>query len=128
VYFYHVHYHHHQAFNVRAAGAQAFFGSHIRKTGHNPPRGPSVYCWVLTTANAARTNGLKCLPKHGGTHDNTFLVIHPMTDQRCNFRNRTHTSSALIAGLSSSSYISMYHFYSLLFNFVTFFWSFALLF
>jgi hypothetical protein len=28
--------------------------------------------WVLTTANAAGTNSLKCLPKHGGARDNKF--------------------------------------------------------
>jgi hypothetical protein len=39
-------------------------GLHIRRTGHNPPRGPSVVWWMLTTANAAGTNGLTCLPKH----------------------------------------------------------------
>jgi hypothetical protein len=37
---------------------------------------------VLTTANAAGTNGLTCLPKHGA-RDNKILVTHPMTDQRC---------------------------------------------
>jgi hypothetical protein len=26
------------------------------------------------------TNGLTCLPKHGGARDNKFLVTHPMTD------------------------------------------------
>jgi hypothetical protein len=35
------------------------------------------------TVNAAGTNGLTCLPKYGGARDNTFLVTHPMTDQRC---------------------------------------------
>jgi hypothetical protein len=40
-----------------------------RRTGHNPPRGPSADWWVLTTANAAGTNGLTCLPKHGGARD-----------------------------------------------------------
>jgi hypothetical protein len=34
---------------------------------------------VLTTANAADTNSLTCLPKHGGARDNIFLVTHPMT-------------------------------------------------
>jgi hypothetical protein len=29
------------------------------------------------------TNGLTCLPKHGGARDNKFFVTHPMTDQRC---------------------------------------------
>jgi hypothetical protein len=38
---------------------------------------------VLTTANAAGTNGLTCLPKHGGNRDNKFLVTHPITHQRC---------------------------------------------
>jgi hypothetical protein len=51
--------------------------------GHNPPRGPSAGWWVLTTANVAGTDGLTCLPKHGGARDNGFLVTHPMTDQRC---------------------------------------------
>jgi hypothetical protein len=59
------------------------YGLHIRRTGHNPPRGPSTGWWVLTTANAAGTNGFTCLPKHGGARDNTFLVTHPMTGQRC---------------------------------------------
>jgi hypothetical protein len=39
--------------------------------------------WVLTTANAAGTNGLPCLPTYGGARDNKFLVTHPMTDQCC---------------------------------------------
>jgi hypothetical protein len=34
---------------------------------------------VLTTANAAETNSLTCLPRHGGTQDYKFLVTHPMT-------------------------------------------------
>jgi hypothetical protein len=38
--------------------------------------------WVLTTANAAGTNGLTWLPKHGGARDNKFLGTHPMTDYR----------------------------------------------
>jgi hypothetical protein len=36
---------------------------------------------VLTTANAAEPNGLRCLPKHGGARDSKFLVTHPMTDE-----------------------------------------------
>jgi hypothetical protein len=43
---------------------------------------------VQTTANAAGTNGLTCLPKHGGARDNKFLVTRPMTDQSLSFRNR----------------------------------------
>jgi hypothetical protein len=50
------------------------YGSHIKRTGHNPSHGPSADWWVLTTANAAETNGLTCLLKHGGTLDNKFLV------------------------------------------------------
>jgi hypothetical protein len=38
-------------------------GLHIKRTGHNPPHGPSADWWVLATANAAGTNGLTCLPK-----------------------------------------------------------------
>ncbi|RVE40335.1 hypothetical protein evm_015015 [Chilo suppressalis] len=45
-----------------------------------PPRGPSADWRVLTTADAARTNGSTCLPKHEGTRDRRFSVIHPMTD------------------------------------------------
>ncbi|RVE42914.1 hypothetical protein evm_012442 [Chilo suppressalis] len=52
----------------------------IGRLGHDTPRGPSVDWWVLTTANAAGTNGLTCLPKHGGARDSKFLVTHPMTD------------------------------------------------
>ncbi|RVE41417.1 hypothetical protein evm_013928 [Chilo suppressalis] len=37
----------------------------IGSLGHDPPRGPSADWWVLTTADAAGTNGLTCLPKHG---------------------------------------------------------------
>jgi hypothetical protein len=50
------------------------------RTGHNLPRGPSTGWWVLTTANAAGTNGLTCLPKHGA-RDEKFT--HSMTDQCC---------------------------------------------
>jgi hypothetical protein len=35
---------------------------------------------MLTTTNAAGTNGLTYLPKHGGAWDNKLLVTHPMTD------------------------------------------------
>jgi hypothetical protein len=59
------------------------FYLHIRRMGHNPPRGPSVDWWVLTTANATGTNGLTCLPMHGGARDSKILVTHPMTELRC---------------------------------------------
>ncbi|RVE41070.1 hypothetical protein evm_014281 [Chilo suppressalis] len=66
--------------NVPTPGAQAFPMDGIGRLGHDPPRGPSADWWVLTTANAAGTNGLTCLPKHGGTRDRKILVTHPMTD------------------------------------------------
>jgi hypothetical protein len=62
------------------------YGLHIKRMGHNPPRGPSAGWWVLTTVNiysTARTNGLTCDLKHVGARNNTFLVTYPMTDQRC---------------------------------------------
>jgi hypothetical protein len=74
---------HHQPINVSTAGAQAFLMDYTRRTGHNPPCGPSAGWWVLTTANAAWTNGLMCLLKLAGARDNKFLVTHPMTDERC---------------------------------------------
>jgi hypothetical protein len=52
----------------------------LRKTDKNPPRGRSADWWVLTTANGAETNGLTCLPKHGGARNNKCLVTLPMTD------------------------------------------------
>ncbi|RVE46054.1 hypothetical protein evm_009278 [Chilo suppressalis] len=61
------HHHHHQPINVPTAGAQAFPMDGIGRLGHDPPRGPSADWRVLTTADAAGTNGLTCLPKHGGT-------------------------------------------------------------
>jgi hypothetical protein len=48
------------------------------------------------------TNGLTCLPKHGGAQDNKFLVTHPMTDQRC-LTSAIARRSALTAQPSSSS-------------------------
>ncbi|RVE45050.1 hypothetical protein evm_010307 [Chilo suppressalis] len=63
------HHHHHQPINVPTAGAQAFPIDGIGRLGHDPPRGPSADWWVLTTADAAGTNGLMCLPKHGGARD-----------------------------------------------------------
>jgi hypothetical protein len=69
----HCHHHHYQP----------SYGLHIKRTGHNPLRGPSADWWVLTIANAAGTNGLTCLPKHGGDRDNKLLVTHLLTDQCC---------------------------------------------
>ncbi|RVE44534.1 hypothetical protein evm_010819 [Chilo suppressalis] len=58
--------------NVPTAGAQAFPMDGIGRLGHDPPRGPSADWWVLTTADAAGTNGLTCLPKHGAARDSNF--------------------------------------------------------
>ncbi|RVE42668.1 hypothetical protein evm_012683 [Chilo suppressalis] len=55
--------------NVPTAGAQAFPMDGLGRLGHDPPRGPSVDWWVLTAADAAGTNDLTCLPKHGGARD-----------------------------------------------------------
>ncbi|RVE50761.1 hypothetical protein evm_004510 [Chilo suppressalis] len=72
--------HHHQPINVPTAGAQALPMDGIGRLGHDPSRGPSADWRVLTTADAAGTNGLTCLLKQGGTRDRRFLVTHPMTD------------------------------------------------
>jgi hypothetical protein len=71
-------YHHHQP---HCWGTGLPYGLHIKRTGHNPPRGPSAGWWVLTTPNAAGTNGLTYLPKHGRVLDNKFFVPHLMTNQ-----------------------------------------------
>ncbi|RVE40597.1 hypothetical protein evm_014753 [Chilo suppressalis] len=72
--------HHHQPINVPTAGAQAFPMDGIGRLGHGPPRGPSADGRALTTVDAAGTNGLTCLPEHGGTRDSKFLDTHLMTD------------------------------------------------
>jgi hypothetical protein len=59
------------------------YGLTTRRTDHNPPRGPSLDWWVLTTPNSAGTYGLRCLAKHGGARANKFLITHPTTDQYC---------------------------------------------
>ncbi|RVE50541.1 hypothetical protein evm_004768 [Chilo suppressalis] len=69
-----------QPINVPTAGAQAFPMDGIGRLGHDPPRRPSADWWVLTTADAAGTNGLTCLPKHRVARDTKFLVSHPMTN------------------------------------------------
>ncbi|RVE46402.1 hypothetical protein evm_008936 [Chilo suppressalis] len=50
-------YNHHQPINVPTAGAQAFSRDGIGRLGHDPPRGHSADWRVLTTADAAGTNG-----------------------------------------------------------------------
>ncbi|RVE41015.1 hypothetical protein evm_014335 [Chilo suppressalis] len=70
----------HKPINVPTAGTQAFPMDGIGRLRHDPPRGPSADWWVLSTADATGTNGLTCLPKHGGARDSKFLATHPMTD------------------------------------------------
>jgi hypothetical protein len=60
----------------------------IKRTGHNPPRGPSAGWWVLTAANAAGTNGLTCYRSTEKLEIINFWSPithhhHPMTDKRC---------------------------------------------
>ncbi|RVE46251.1 hypothetical protein evm_009075 [Chilo suppressalis] len=50
-------YHHHQPIDVPTARAQPLPMDGIGRLGHAPPRGPSADCRVLTTADAAGTNG-----------------------------------------------------------------------
>jgi hypothetical protein len=64
--------------------------------------GPSADWWMQTTANAAGTNGLTCLPKHEGIRDNKFLVTHPMTDQRCLTSAIAHWSALTVRPSGSS--------------------------
>jgi hypothetical protein len=90
---------------------------YTKRTGHNPPRGLSAGWRVLTTANAAGTIGLTCLPKHGA-RENKFLVTHPMTDQRCLTSTIVHWS-ALTAGPSRSTRHTLAKFW----RFGTRFWS-----
>jgi hypothetical protein len=69
-----LHHHHHQPINVTPAGAQAFLMDY--------PQGERAITHhaTLTTANAAGTNGLTCLPKLRGALDNKVLITHSMTD------------------------------------------------
>jgi hypothetical protein len=59
--------------------------------------------WVQITANAAETNGLTCLPKHGGDRGNNF--DHPSNDWplRTLLSLGDRTPSVLTAEPSSSS-------------------------
>jgi hypothetical protein len=79
---------------------------HIRRTGHNPPRVPSAGWWVLTTANAAGTNGLTCLPKHRGARDNKFFT-YPMTDQRCLTSTIARRSAPRVIELLETKYVTL---------------------
>jgi hypothetical protein len=65
---------HHQPINV-CWGTDFPYALHIRRTFHIPRSRPSLNWWVPTISNAAGTNGLACLTKHGGVRDNKFLFI-----------------------------------------------------
>jgi hypothetical protein len=84
-------------------------------------RGPSVDWWVLTTANAALTNGLTWVPKHGGARDNKFLVPHPMTSQLCLTSAIARRSALTAAPSSSSLYFMSYLGVSIFIKFFRFF-------
>ncbi|CAG9784385.1 unnamed protein product [Diatraea saccharalis] len=76
-------YHHYQPFNVPMfAGTQALCESQpalirprlrLRSMGHNPPRWPNADRQVLTTTNAAGTNGI--LQKNIGYKINLFETV-----------------------------------------------------
>jgi hypothetical protein len=63
--------------------------------------------WLLTIANATGTNGLTCLPKHGGARDNKFWspILWLAIETVLSFRDRT--PSALTARPSSSSTLNI---------------------
>jgi hypothetical protein len=85
--------HHHQPINVPIAGAQAF---HMDYPQGERAITTQAQCgldwWVLTTANAAGTNGLMCLPKHGRAQ----ILGHPSDDRPMllSFRDRTRSHGA----------------------------------
>jgi hypothetical protein len=59
--------------------------------------------WVVTTANAAGTNGFACLPKHGGARDSKFCSYIPwLTFADVSFSY--HTPNALTAGPTYKAY------------------------
>jgi hypothetical protein len=53
-------------------GTGLFYGIHIMRTSHNPPRGPTADWRLLTTAYSAGINGLTYLPKHEGAQAYKF--------------------------------------------------------
>ncbi|RVE40317.1 hypothetical protein evm_015033 [Chilo suppressalis] len=62
----------------------------LERLGHDPPHGPSADWRLLTTANVAGTNGLTCLPKHGGTRDSQSSNDRPLR-KLLNFNDRSRT-------------------------------------
>jgi hypothetical protein len=100
------HHHDHQPINVPTAGAQPS----LWRTGHNSPRGPNAGRWVITSANAAKNNGLTYLSKHDGARDSKFFVTHLMTDQRC-LTSAITRQSALIANHQAPQGLVAYKYY-----------------
>jgi hypothetical protein len=49
--------HRHQPINVLTPSTGLPYGSDVRRTDYSLPRGPRADLWVLTTVNAAETNG-----------------------------------------------------------------------
>jgi hypothetical protein len=75
----------------------------IFTTGRLPLKPSLKLEWVLTTANSVGTNGLTCLPKHGGALNNKFWSPYAWPLRTLlSFRDRT--PSALSKGPSSSVY------------------------
>jgi hypothetical protein len=62
-------------------GHRLFLGIANKEKGHNP-REPSAGWWVLTTANTAGTNGLTCLPKHGGALDDRPMLFRCISKEK----------------------------------------------
>ncbi|RVE49088.1 hypothetical protein evm_006209 [Chilo suppressalis] len=62
--------------NVPIGGARAFPMDRIGRLGHNPPRGPSMDWWVLTTAEETGTNGLTCLLKLRASESTELEIIN----------------------------------------------------
>jgi hypothetical protein len=85
------------------------YGSHIRRTGHYPPRGTCAYLLVLATANAADTNGLTYLTKHGGARD---INDHP-SDYRptlLNFQDHTPNAQSASPSLKKNKIVCIHLF------------------
>ncbi|CAH2982326.1 unnamed protein product [Chilo suppressalis] len=78
----------------------------MEEEGRDPPRGPSADWRVLTTADAAGTNSLTGLPKHG---DRDSEFGHPSNDRPLrkflNFNDRSRTR--LLPAPSSSSIFNL---------------------
>jgi hypothetical protein len=77
----------HQPINIDTAGALAFLMDYTQGEWANPPRWPSADWWALTTANAAGTNGLTCLPKHGKRTHNLVIYFESRYPQEAIIQN-----------------------------------------